>query len=188
MALGEYEYANIDQNTVKSTLLTDAYGKKLLLALQQDPRASIADLSRKIGLSQTRTAERLHRMEEAGIIAGYSVELDREALGLPILGYIRLTCSGGQYQRFLSFVKTAAGIQECHHITGGDAFLLKVAVASLDDLEKLIEVLLPFGDPTTSLVLSSPIPGKPLSIARYSGMSRDKKEHGTQAKHRGARS
>jgi Lrp/AsnC family transcriptional regulator, leucine-responsive regulatory protein len=150
---------------MKTTLLTDLYGRKLLQDLQRSPRASIADLSRQIGLSQTRTAERLRRMEEAGIITGYSVELDRSAIGLSILAYVRLTCSGGQYRRFLSFIKTAEGVQECHHLTGGDAFLLKVAVASLDELEKLIEVLLPFGDPTTSLVLSSPVPGKPLAIA-----------------------
>lgn len=150
---------------MKTTLLTDVYGRKLLRALQENPRASIADLSRTIGLSQTRTAERLRRMEDTGIIAGYSVQLNREALGLPIMAYIRLTCGGGQYQRFLSFIKTVEGVEECHHITGGDAFLLKIALASLEELEKLIEVLLPFGDPTTSLVLSSPVPGKPLSIS-----------------------
>lgn len=164
MRLNQQNYAKIGLLAVKITYLIDIFGKKLLSALQQNPRASVADLSRQIGLSQTRTAERLRRMEEAGIITGYSVELDRSALGLPILAYVRLTCGGGQYRRFLSFIQSAEDVLECHHLTGGDAFLLKVAVASLDELEKLIEVLLPFGDPTTSLVLSSPIPRRPISI------------------------
>ena len=149
---------------MKFTLSDDIYGKKLLLGLQKNPRASIADLSRRIGLSQTRTAERLRRMEEAGIIEGYSVEVSREALGLPILAYIRLTCGNGKYRPFLEFVQAATTIQECHHLTGGDAFLLKAAVVSMEQLEKLIETLLPYGDPTTSLVLSSPVSRRPLPI------------------------
>ena len=150
---------------MKSAVLLDQYGRNLLTALQRNVRASVADLSRQIGLSQTRTAERLRRLEEAGIIQSYSVEIDREVLGLPILGFIRFTCSGGNYLRFLAFVKSLEQVEECHHTTGADAFLLKVSVASMDDLEKLIESLLPFGDPTTSLVLSSPVAKRALPIA-----------------------
>lgn len=150
---------------MKPSVLMDQYGRNLLKALQGSVRASVADLSRQIGLSQTRTAERLRRLEETGIIQGYSVEIDREVIGLPILGFIRFTCSGGNYRKFLAFVKSLEQVEECHHMTGGDAFLLKVSVASMDDLEKLIESLLPFGDPTTSLVLSSPVAKRPLPIA-----------------------
>ncbi len=158
---------------MKSTLLTDDLGRKLLKALQADPRASVASLSRKIGLSQTRTAERMRRLEEVGIIEGYSVDLNREALGLPILAYVRLTCSGSRYKSFLDFVKRAPYIQECHHLTGGDAFLIKVTVVSIEQLEKVIEAFLPYGDPTTSLVLSSPVARKPLPIPGETAHSSD---------------
>jgi Lrp/AsnC family leucine-responsive transcriptional regulator len=134
------------------------------MALQSDARCSIAELGRQIGLSQTRTAERLRRMEDAGIIQGYTVEIDRDALGLPLMAFIRLTCSGGSYHSFLKFVKSAEQVQECHHLTGGDAFLLKVTVASIGDLEKLVEKLLPYGDPITSIVLSSPVVKNALPI------------------------
>ena len=149
---------------MRSTLLTEEYGEKLLLALQRNPRASIAELSRQIGLSQTRTAERLRRLEEVGVIEGYSVELNREALGLPILAYIRLTCGAGKYRPFLEFIDTAERIHECHHLTGADAFLLRAAVGSIEELERLIETLLPFGDPVTSVVLSSPVRKRPLLV------------------------
>jgi Lrp/AsnC family leucine-responsive transcriptional regulator len=145
---------------VKSPLLADKTGEKLLLTLQGDPRASIAELSRQIGLSQTRTAERLRRLEESGVIEGYAVVVNREAIGLPLLAFIRLTCRGERYRPFLGFVEGAQQILECHHLTGGEAFLLKVAVAGMEELEKLIETLLPFGEPTTSLVLSSPVRGR----------------------------
>src|SRR5580698_7152799 len=140
-----------------STEILDDYGRKLLDELQRDTRASFADLGRRIGLSASATAERMRRMEEDGIIRGYTVEIDREALGLPILAYVRMTCDGQRYQPFLKFVHTLPEVRECHHVTGGEAFFLQVTTASIAELERTIERLLPYGIPTTSIVLSSPI-------------------------------
>jgi Lrp/AsnC family leucine-responsive transcriptional regulator len=140
-----------------STPLLDEYGRNLLRALQQDSRLSYADLGRRVGLSPSAAAERMRRMEEDGIIRGYTIEIDREALGLPILAYIRMTCDGHRYQPFLKFVHTVAEVRECHHVTGGDAFFLHITTASIAELERTIERLLPYGIPTTSIVLSSPV-------------------------------
>lgn len=142
---------------MNSTSLLDSYGRHLLDELQKDARLSIAELSRRIGLSPTATTERLRQMEEIGIIANYSIEIDREALGLPLLAFVRMTCEGERYNKFLTFVQTLEEVRECHHLTGGDAFLLKVTTTSIEDLEALIEALLPYGSPTTSIVFSSPV-------------------------------
>ncbi|HYK35534.1 Lrp/AsnC family transcriptional regulator [Alloacidobacterium sp.] len=146
--------------------ILDDYSRKLLIELQRDARASYADLGRRIGLSPSATAERLRRMEDAGIIRGYSVEIDREALGLPILAIIRMTCDGPRYHPFLKFVKELPEVRECHHVTGGDAFFLQVTAASIAELEQVIERLLPYGIPTTSIVLSSPVPHKHFEFLR----------------------
>lgn len=141
-----------------STALMDSYGRKLLEELQSNARLSIAELGRRIGLSATATAERLRQMEEVGIIRGYAVEIDREALGLDVMAFVRMSCGGGQqYHRLLDYVQTLQEVRECHHLTGGDDLLLKVTTASMADLEALIEALLPFGNPITSLVFSSPV-------------------------------
>ncbi len=95
-------------------------------------------------------------MEEIGILRGYTVDIDREALGLEVLAFIRMSCPGQNYHRFLDYAQTLEEVRECHHLTGGDDFLLKVTTTSLADLEALIEALLPYGNPVTSLVLSSP--------------------------------
>src|SRR5262249_34313773 len=95
------------------------------MALQRNERPSIVDLSREIGLSQTRKAERFRRMEEAKVIRGYSAEVDRESAGLPILAYIRITCGGSKYKPFLAFIATAEPVQECHHSTGGECVSLE---------------------------------------------------------------
>jgi Lrp/AsnC family transcriptional regulator, leucine-responsive regulatory protein len=143
--------------TMDSTALMDIYGRKLLAALQTNARLSIAELGRRIGLSPTATAERLRQMEELGILRGYTVEIDPEALGLEVLAFIRMSCGGQNYHRLIDFVQTLEEVRECHHLTGGDDFLLKVTTTSMANLEALIEALLPYGNPITSLVLSSPV-------------------------------
>ena len=142
---------------IETTPLLDQTGKKLLSALQENARFSFAELGRRIGLSPAATAERLRRLEEAGVIKGYRVEIDREALGLPILAIVRLSCDGAMYRPFLKAVQTLDSVVECHHVAGSDAFILKVVSPSVEQLERLVEKLLNFGVPTTSIVFSSPV-------------------------------
>jgi len=157
----------------------DSYGRKLLAELQANARLSVAELGRRIGLSPTATAERMRQMEEAGILRGYTVEIDREALGLGVMAFIRMSCNGMNYHRLLNFVQTLEEVRECHHLTGGDDLLLKVTTTNMNDLEALIEALLPYGTPVTSLVLSSPVErrryavtGKLVSVTKRVGMRR----------------
>src|SRR4051812_21297167 len=149
---------------VKIPPLLDKRGRKLLLLLKKTPRLSFAELGRRIGLSPAATAERLRRLEEAGVIKGYRVEIDRESLGLPILAMVRLTCDGGMYRPFLKAVPALESIVECHHVAGGDAFIMKVVAASVEQLERLVEKLLTYGVPTTSIVFSSPVADRRLKI------------------------
>ena len=162
-----------------STALMDSYGRKLLEELQANARLSVAELGRRIGLSPTATAERLKQMEEVGILDGYTIEIDREALGLEVLAFIRMSCNGPQYHRLLEFVQTLEEVRECHHLTGGDDLLLKVTTTNMTDLEALIEALLPYGTPITSLVLSSPVErrrfnvtGKLTTVTKKTGLRR----------------
>ena len=146
--------------------ILDEYARNMLAELATNARASYADLGRRVGLSPSAVAERMRRMEEDGIIKGYHVEIAPEALGLSILAVIRMTCDGTHYHPFLKFVKTLNEVRLCHHVTGADAFYLEIATASLVDLERLIERLLPYGIPTTSLVFSSPVARKGQDLSR----------------------
>jgi Lrp/AsnC family transcriptional regulator, leucine-responsive regulatory protein len=75
-----------------------------------------------------------------------------------------MSCPGQNYHRLLDCVQTLEEIRECHHLTGGDDFLLKVTTTNLADLEALIEALLPYGNPVTSLVLSSPVEHRKFNV------------------------
>jgi Lrp/AsnC family leucine-responsive transcriptional regulator len=135
----------------------DAIDRKVLRELTVDARLPIAELARRIGLSPSATAERLRSLESLEIIRGYHAEINLHALGLTTTAFVRLTCEGTRYKPFLKFLPTLDAVQECHHLTGNDAFLLKVVLSSMTDLEDLIEKLLPYGSPTTSMVLSTPL-------------------------------
>ncbi|NYF80065.1 Lrp/AsnC family transcriptional regulator [Granulicella arctica] len=145
--------------------MTLAYGidlldKKILKELALDARLPFAELGRRVGLSPSATAERVRQLESLKVIRGYRAEINLEALGYSITAFVRLTCDGGRYRPFLKFLPTLEPVQECHHLTGGDAFLLKVVLSSVAQLEDLIERLLPYGSPTTSMVLSTPLERK----------------------------
>jgi Lrp/AsnC family leucine-responsive transcriptional regulator len=142
---------------IESSVLLDETGRNLLSVLQEDARLSYAELGRRIGLSPAATAERLRRLEDVGIVTGYRIEIDREALGLPILAIVRMSCDGAKYRPFLKAVSSMDGVMECHHVAGADAFILKVVAASVAELGRVVERLLDFGVPTTSIVFSSPV-------------------------------
>ncbi len=138
----------------------DPFDRKILVELSADARLPFAELARRIGLSPSAATERVKQLESLGLIRGYRADLDLKALGLSITAFIRMTCDGPRYRPFLKFLATLDPVQECHHLTGGDAFLLKVVLTSTEELERLIEKLLPYGMPTTSMVLSTPVDRK----------------------------
>jgi len=131
--------------------LIDNIARKLLDEVQKDARASYAELGRRVGLSPSATAERLRNLEEAG-------------LGLSVTAIIRMSCDGEQYRRFVVFIETCEEVRECHHVTGGDALMIKVMLGSIEQLEQLVMKFLRFGVPTTSIVLSTPLERKQFRI------------------------
>jgi Lrp/AsnC family leucine-responsive transcriptional regulator len=155
----------------------DLIDYNLVRALATDARLSYAELGRKVGLSPSAVAERIHRLESEKVIIGYRAQLDEKAFGYSVMAFIRLTCDNAHYRPFLKFLPTIDAVQECHHITGGEAFLIKVSLESIDDLESLIERLLPYGMPTTSMVLSTPIYRQPETyLLKRIGPSRPPKD------------
>src|SRR5215470_9641970 len=130
---------------------------RILTALQADARLSFSELGRQVGLSPPSAAERVRRLEEAGIISGYRAELNLERLGFPITAIIRVSTPEPQFARLKAVVAALSEVLECHHVTGADSLVLKVTALSVGHLEKVIEQIGRHGTPTTSIVLSSPI-------------------------------
>jgi Lrp/AsnC family transcriptional regulator, leucine-responsive regulatory protein len=137
--------------------LLDDIGWHILEELQQNARISFAELGRRVGLSIPAVTERVHRMEDVGIITGYHADVSPEKVGLPITAFIRMNITGNFSSQIVGLMSELTEVSECHRSTGGDSFIMKVRVASIAHLEHVIERLLPFGTTTTSIVLSSPV-------------------------------
>lgn len=133
----------------------DETGWLLLQELQQNARLSYSELGQRVGLSSPAVADRMRKMEEAGIITGYRAEVNMARLGLPVTAIIRLSSIAGQScQRVSSQISEIPEVLECYRVTGSDAVVIKVAATSVDHLERIIDQVTLYGQPTTSIVLS----------------------------------
>lgn len=137
---------------------TDETDWHILRELQVDARLSYAELGRRVGLSSPAVQERVRKMEDYGIITGYRVEIDLPKAGYPLSAYVRvgnLPNVDGDRVRELS--EALPEVMECHHITGQDCFLLKIAATSIPHLEDVVSKFSDFTHTVTTIVLSSPV-------------------------------
>jgi len=147
-----------------SDLLSDPRNVELLRRLSADPRISVSALARRIGMSAPAVRERIARLEEAGVILGYRLELAAAALGYPIALFVRVRPMPGKLGKVAELAQAMPQVVECHRITGEDCFILKLHIAALDELDRVLDRFLAYGQTTTSLVQSSPVPRRNLPL------------------------
>ncbi|WP_026120617.1 Lrp/AsnC family transcriptional regulator [Nocardiopsis potens] len=141
----------------------DATDRRLLAALQADGRAGYTELARKVAMSPSSVAERVRRLEEDGVITGYTAVVDPQRIGLPIMALVRLRHPTANYKPFHDLCAVMPEVLEAHHVTGEDCFVLKVAARSMTDLERLVGRIAALGSVTTSVVYSSPLPRRAIA-------------------------
>jgi Lrp/AsnC family leucine-responsive transcriptional regulator len=126
--------------------------------LQRDPRQPMSELARRVGMSGPAVRERVQRLEEAGVIRGYRLDIDPRTIGLPIAAIIRVRPAPGQLQRVADLAREITNVTECHRITGEDCFIVKIYLDAIDSLDGVLDRFLAFGTTTTSIIQSSPVP------------------------------
>ncbi|MEN8654287.1 Lrp/AsnC family transcriptional regulator [Streptomyces sp. 21So2-11] len=141
----------------------DATDWRILEALQREGRASFAELARAVSMSASAVTERVRRLEEVGVISGYTAIVDHDRIGLPILAFVRLRYPHGNYKPFHDLLESTPEVLEAHHVTGDDCFVVKVATRSMQHLEQVSGRFGALGSVTTSVVYSSPLPRRALS-------------------------
>lgn len=137
----------------------------LLHELQRDARLSFSELSRRVHLSPPAVAERIRRLEESGVIGGYHAQVDLTRAGWNVIAMIRMSCYGAHCILRDPEVATWPEILEIHRITGDACSMLKVAASSMADFERVIDRLAPYGQPSSTMVLSTPLGWRPVTAA-----------------------
>lgn len=140
-----------------SELLLDACNVELLRLLREDPRMAISELARRVEMSAPATRERVRRLEEAGLISGYRLEIDPRALGFPLAAFVRVRPMPGKLPKIIEVAQRMPQVTECHRVTGEDCLIVKIHFESLQDLDRILDQFLAFGQTTTSLVQSTPV-------------------------------
>ncbi|MGH3446078.1 MAG: Lrp/AsnC family transcriptional regulator [Nocardioidaceae bacterium] len=144
--------------------MLDETNARLLVELHADPRISMSALGRRVGMSAPAVTERVQRLERSGVITGYRMEVDPAALGLPVTAFARIRPAPGQLPKVAELAASLPQVSECHRITGEDCFLVKVHAAAVDRIEEVLDRFLLFGQTTTSIVVSTPVPSRPLPV------------------------
>jgi Lrp/AsnC family leucine-responsive transcriptional regulator len=143
-------------------LVLDDKAWRLLLALQRDGRAPLKALAAAAGLSIPATAERLKRLQDAGVVRAVGAELDAVALGYRVRAIVGITVVHPGKKPFLDKLRRAAEVLECHHVAGADSYLIDVVARDLPDLERFLASVNGYGETRTSIVFSTPIPRRGL--------------------------
>ncbi|WP_100397774.1 Lrp/AsnC family transcriptional regulator [Bacillus sp. FJAT-44742] len=140
----------------------DEIDTRLLEILQLDGRIKISDLSKRLALSRPSVTERLHRLEENGVIEWYGAKVSPAAIGRGVMVFIQVSDLKITPKDFEEMIKEETDIIECHRVTGTVGYFLKAALTDMDSMRILIDRLIPYGNINTSVVLTSPVPYRTL--------------------------
>jgi Lrp/AsnC family leucine-responsive transcriptional regulator len=142
----------------------DATDCRVLAELQEDARLSLAELGRRVGLSPPAVAERVRRLTDEGVIRGFRTDVDPRALGYALSAIVRIRPAPRQIAKVAQVARETPEVVECHRITGEDCFFVKAHVRDVEHLEEVIDRFTIFGQTTTSIMQTSPVPARGVAI------------------------
>lgn len=144
-----------------SNMALDDVNARVLSELCDNPRLTMTELGRRVGMSSPAVTERVRRLEEAGVIRGYRLDMNPVALGLPLTAFVRVRPNPGQLARVVELARAIPEITECHRVTGEDCFILKLHLPEMEQLDQVLDRFLLYGTTTTSIVQSTLVPLRP---------------------------
>jgi len=142
----------------------DKKDRLIIEALQHDARQSLSALGKRIGLSQPAVSERVKKLEDLGVIRGYSARVDLRAIGFRLQAIVRVRTTHQHIQKYVSLFESMPEVLDVVRVTGDDCFVVRCAFAEPEDLERVVDALATHGSITTALVLSHPV-SKTMSLA-----------------------
>lgn len=137
--------------------MIDKIDQAILAALQQDARMPLKELAARAGLSSPSVAERLRRLEERGVITGFTVEIDPGALGYMLQAIVRIRPLPGKLHIVQQLIEAIPEFAECDKVTGDDCFIARLHVRSIEQLDSILDGIADKAETSTAIVKSQPI-------------------------------
>jgi Lrp/AsnC family transcriptional regulator, leucine-responsive regulatory protein len=135
----------------------DEVDAQILRVLAGSARIAMSDLAREIGMSAPSVTERVRRLETAGVIRGYTIDVDLSALGFEITALIRIKPRSGQLHIVEKLLRDSPHFVSCDKVTGEDCFVARLCLRSINDLDAVLDPLHQRAETNTSIVTASPI-------------------------------
>ena len=142
----------------------DHYDSRILGELQRDARITMAELGRRVHLSQPAVTERVRKLESSGVIKGYRAELDLTKLGYGIRGIIRV--ARAEYARVVKLIEQTPEVINAYNVTGEDSWVLEIAVIDVQHLDAVVTKFCILTETSTAIVLNAPRENAPVLPAR----------------------
>lgn len=135
----------------------DAIDREILNALGENARLSYAEIGRKIGMSQSAVKERVGSLVDSGVIRGFRLDIDYEKLGYGLTVLVSMKFKDDGFQYFLSNLDRFPEVLRCKRVTGDHCVVAECVLRDSAHLADLIDRLIPYGVPTTSVQLSEAV-------------------------------
>jgi Lrp/AsnC family transcriptional regulator, leucine-responsive regulatory protein len=142
----------------------DARDAAILAALQEDARATFAEVGRRVGMAPSSVHERVRKLEQSGVIKAYRAEVDPRSLGLFVTALVSVTpLDPRQPDDLPDRVREFPEVEDCHSVAGEENYILKVRTRTTSDLEDLLRRLREKAEvqTRTTIVLSTPFEHRP---------------------------
>ncbi|UXI04253.1 Lrp/AsnC family transcriptional regulator [Photobacterium sp. TY1-4] len=133
----------------------DAIDSQILTLLDTNARLPVAEIARAVNMSSPSINERLKKMEEHGVIAGYTVELDPESFGYPLMAIVRMRQHPGKIKQLEAMIERIPEIIECDKVTGEDCFFARICFESMSQLDDVLDKVSTLADTNTSIIKST---------------------------------
>jgi len=135
----------------------DTIDREIIAALTEDGRMTIRDLADKIGMSSPSVTERIHKLEDAGAIRGYTVLVDPKVFGLGVAAHVRMRARPGEVKRVAQMLFDTPEVVEADHVTGEDCLLAEVVACDVQALETVVDRFVPYAATDTAIIQSSTV-------------------------------
>ena len=165
--------------------MMDRIDRQIVSILQKNARTPLKVIAEKAYLSSPAVSARIERLEKAGIIEGYSAQVNVERLGYHIMAFINLEVQPKQKTQFYPFIESCPNVLECNYVTGQFSMLIKVAFQSTVELDQFIGRLQDYGRTSTQIVFSTPVGPRGIQVREDGGGQVGREERNGKETHGG---
>lgn len=135
----------------------DDTDRRILALLQQDARMPVKALAAEVGLSSPAASERLRRLEDRGVIRGFTVDVEPRALGFSMQAIVRIKPLPGRLQAVQKLIEGIPEFAECDKVTGDDCFIGRLHLRSIEHLDHILEQITEMAETSSAIVKSQPV-------------------------------